>query len=140
MNTREVSKKLSTRELTDSRMLMIMISAGPSHGSKTVERVLATVDEELKAKKNEPGGEHLPVYDVRVSVNGVELDFREFTAEVTRQLDDMVMREAGKLLKDLIGDKLGTLIEDAYQNLEKLNRGIRQKATELLGYNPWRDE
>lgn len=130
-------KKLTTREVTDSRMLMIMISQRPGEQAfgRTVERITRTVETELKA-----AGRDMPVYDVRVSINGVDLDFRDFASEVQRQLDDMVMREAGELLKQIVSDKLDDLMHEAHESITRLNDGVRKKAAELLGYNPWRDE
>lgn len=130
----EPTSKLSTREVTDSRLLMIMIASKRSEKSRTSERVLRTVEAELRDKNADA-----PVYDVRVSINGIELDFRDFAAEVQRQLDDMVTREAGELLKQTVGDKLDALVADAHASLQRLNEGVQTKAAELLGYNPWKD-
>ena len=131
----EPASKLTTREVTDSRLLMIMIAAGkPSGKSRTVERVVKTVEAELHGKNAE-----LPVYDVRVSINGIDLDFRDFAAEVQRQLDDMVMHQAGELLKQTVGDKLDLLAADAHESLQRLNEGVQKRAADLLGYNPWQD-
>ena len=127
-------QKLTTREVTDSRLLMIMIASRRGEKSRTAERVVQTVEAELRDKNAET-----PVYDVRVSINGIELDFRDFAAEVERQLDDMVTREAGVLLKQAVGDKLDDLIADAHEALQRLNDGVQKKASELLGYNPWKD-
>jgi hypothetical protein len=46
--------------------------------------------------------------------------------EVQRQLDDMVMREAGELLKQTVDDELGELIADALDSLQRLNDGIQR--------------
>lgn len=132
----KIDTKLTTREVTDSKLIMIMIAGRRGEKSRTAERVVQTVDAELREK----GSADLPVYDVRVSINGIELDFRDFADEVTRQLDDMVTREAGELLKKTVGDKLDDLIYEAHQSLERLNEGVQKKAAELLGYNPWKDE
>lgn len=121
------SRKLTTREVADSRLLMIMIAACGGTNNRTVERVIQTVSAELRSKSMDT-----PVYDVRVSINGIELDFRDFAVEVQRQLDDMVMREAGELLKQAVEDKLGDLITDAHDALQRLNEGIQKKATEML--------
>lgn len=111
---------------------MIMIAACGGKNSRTADRVVQTVDAELRSK-----GEDMPVYDVRVSINGIELDFRDFAAEVQRQLDDMVVREAGELLKQTVDDKLGNLITDTHDALQRLNEGIQKRAAEMLGYNLW---
>lgn len=74
-----------------------------------------------------------------MSINGIELDFRDFATEVQRQLDDMVTREAGELLKQTVGDKLDALVADTHESLLRLNEGVQTKAAELLGYNPWKD-
>jgi hypothetical protein len=130
----EPPQKLSTREVTDSRLLMIMIASRRGEKSRTAERVVQTVEAELRDKNAET-----PVYDVRVSINGIELDFRDFAAEVQRQLDDMVTREAGVLLKQTVGDKLDDLIAEAHESLQRLNEGVQKKASELLGYDPWKE-
>ena len=127
-------QKLTTREVTDSRLLMIMIASRRGEKSRTAERVVQTVEAELRDKNAET-----PVYDVRVSINGIELDFRDFAAEVQRQLDDMVTREAGVLLKQTVGDKLDDLIAEAHESLQRLNEGVQKKASELLGYDPWKE-
>ncbi len=132
----KIETKLTTREVTDSKLIMIMIAGKRGEKSRTAERVVQTVEAELREK----GDADLPVYDVRVSINGIELDFRDFADEVTRQLDDMVTREAGELLKKTVGDKLDDLIYEAHQSLERLNEGVQKKAAELLGYNPWKDD
>lgn len=132
----KIETKLTTREVTDSKLIMIMIAGKRGEKSHTAARVVQTVEAELREK----GDADLPVYDVRVSINGIELDFRDFADEVTRQLDDMVMREAGELLKKTVGDKLDDLIYEAHQSLERLNEGVQKKAAELLGYNPWKDD
>ena len=132
----ESDQKLSTREVTDSRLLMIMIASNRSSAtSRTVDRVVQTVEAGLREQSADT-----PVYDVRVSINGIELDFRDFAVEVQRQLDDMVTHEAGELLKQTVGDKLDELIYDARESLKRLNEGVQKKAAELLGYNPWRDD
>ena len=128
-------RKLTTREVTDSRLLMIMIANCGGKNSRTAERVVQTVDAELRGQSAD-----MPVYDVRVNINGIELDFRDFAAEVQRQLDDMVMREAGELLKQTVDDKLGNLIADTHDSLQRLNEGIQKRAAEMLGYNPWSNE
>lgn len=133
--TSTVPTKLTTREVTDSRLLMFMIAGDRGEKSRTAERVVQTVEAEMRAK----GDADAPIYDVRLSINGIDLDFRDFSAEVQRQLDDMVMREAGELLKQTISDKLDTLIESTHEALLQLNEGIQKKATEMLGYNPWKD-
>jgi hypothetical protein len=125
-------RKLTTREVTDSRLLMIMIASQRGEKSRTAERVVQTGEAELRAK-----GSDMPVYDVRVTINGVELDFRDFAAEVQRQLDDMVTREAGELLKQTVGGKLDDLVADAHESLRRLNEGVQKKAAEMLGYSPW---
>lgn len=130
----EKSKKLTTREVTDSRLLMIMIASCGGANSRTAERVVQTVEAELRDNPD------TPVYDVRVSINGIELDFRDFAMEVQRQLDDMVMREAGELLKQTVEDKLNGVLSDAHASLQRLNEGIRERAVEMLGYNPWSDQ
>lgn len=130
-----IDTKLTTREVTDSRLIMIMIAGKRGEKSRTAERVVQTVEAELREKN-----EDMPVYDVRVSINGIELDFRDFADEVQRQLDDMVTREAGELLKQTVGDKLDELIYDAHESLRRLNEGVQKKAAEMLGYNPWSTE
>lgn len=130
----KLTTKLTTREVTDSRLIMIMIAGKRGEKSRTAERVMQTVETELREK-----GADMPIYDVRVSINGIELDFRDFADEVQRQLDDMVMRAAGDLLKQTVGTKLDDLIAEAHDSLERLNDGIQKKATEMLGYNPWSD-
>lgn len=130
----KIDKKLTTREVTDSVMLMTMIASNRGEKGRTVERVVQTVEAKLRET-----GEDMPVYDVRVSINGIDLDFRDFVDLVQRQLDDMVKREAGELLKQTVGDKLDELIFDAHESLRRLNEGIQKKAAELLGYNPWND-
>ena len=129
-----IDTKLTTREVTDSRLIMIMIAGKRGEKSRTAKRVVQTVEAELRAKN-----EDMPVYDVRVSINGIELDFRDFTDEVQRHLDDMVMREAGELLKQTVGGKLDELIVDVHASLERLTEGVQKKAADLLGYTPWND-
>jgi hypothetical protein len=53
-------RKLTTREVTNSRLLMIMISSCCGKNSRTAERVVQTVDAELRSK-----GADTSVYDVR---------------------------------------------------------------------------
>lgn len=136
MTKTKIETKLTTSEVTNSRLLMSMIAGKPGEKSRTAERVVQTVDAELREK----GSVDLPIYDVRVSINGIELDFRDFTDEVTRQLDTLVMREAGELLKRTVGNQLDDLLRATYESLHRLNEGVQKKATELLGYNPWKDE
>lgn len=129
------TKKLTTREVTDSHLLMFMIAGSRGEKSRTAERLVQTVEAELRDK-----GADTPVYDVRVSINGIDLNFRDFITEIQRQLDDMVMRAAGDLLKQTVGDKLDDLIGEATRALRRLNEGVQKKAAEMLGYNPWKDE
>lgn len=116
----ETSKKLTAREVADSVMLMTMIAP---HKDKM----------RLAASALKGGSTEALVYDVRVSVNGIELDFREFAAEIQRQLDDMVRHEAGELVKQVIGRRLDDMVEDSYETLRLFNEGLQKKAYELLG-------
>ena len=136
MTIKKTATKLTTHEVADSLLLMTMIASTRGGKSRTAERIVKTAEADLRSNNSADA----PVYDVRVSINGVELDFRDFAEEVQRQLDDMVMREAGELLKQTVGDKLNDLINDTHTSLKHLHEGVKQKAVELLGYNPWKDE
>lgn len=122
------SPKLTTREVVDSRMLMNMIGAG---GRDTARRIAESVE---KPKSGyDPKSEHDPVYDVRVSINGIDLDFRDFAAEIQRQLNTLILDRATKLLDQVIGDRIGQLIEQTTASIQDLNLGIQRKAAELPG-------
>jgi len=124
-----MSKKLTTREVADSLLLISMIANNKE--GRAGERIRETV-------KGLPAG--TPVYDVRVSINEIDLDFHDFAGEVQRQLVDMVRREAGELLKQTVGSKMDDLIASTHETLQRLNEGVQQKAADLLGYNPWKAE
>ena len=115
--------KLSTREVTDSVMLMNMIGATRNDGSKTFERILATVRErqERNPSDSQP-------YDVEVKVNGIEVDFRDFAQSCVDQLDGMVLRAAKELLaeSDVIGEMDSTLY-DIQEQLKSYAESVKNR-------------
>lgn len=74
--------------------------------------------------------------DITVTMSGVEFDFEKFAEIVYKQLDTMVVEEAGKMLKEKTSD----LTERLHDSIEQLTQGIRKQAMEHLGYNPWEHE
>lgn len=124
------TSKLTGREIAASKMLITMLTRKSAEGTTKGEEVRATV----AASATSPS---TPIYDVRVSINGVELDFHAFEAEIDRQFKDIVQRAAGELLKQTLGDKMDSLMEDVCNTLQVLNKSVQEKASEALGYNPW---
>lgn len=98
-------------------------------------RLMCTLPEQEQAafhKQNAPG----TGIDITVSMNGVEFDFEKFAEIVYKQLDVMVVEEAGKMLKQKTSD----LTERLHDSIEHLTQGIRKQASDALGYNPWEYE
>ena len=125
---------LTTNEVTgrydytiESNILMKVLSVrqDAEHIAK-FERVLAI------AKDREE-----PKYEVSLIINGEAHDFRLFAREVANQIDRMVGDAAGRIVKERLGDTLEELAESANNAVKHLVEGVRGKAAEMLGYNPW---
>lgn len=90
-------------------------------------------DEYWRKKRDRDRPDEPAPVTVVLMIDGFEADFRKFAEECERQLDRMVVEKAGELLKDQIGDRLHEFLNAA----EHFEEGLKRRAAELLGYNPW---
>lgn len=123
--------KLSTREFTDNIMLMTLVSSKKENKSRVVERLID--------KAGDLKSDIQPAYNVEIKVNGIELDFNDFTEEVTRQLDSLVVEEAGKLIHHQVMEATSHLT-DALREMEEriklLSQATESRVRQALGLPP----
>lgn len=113
--------KLSTREFTNSVMLMTMVSAPNAERSKILERILETARRDGGIKT-----EDQKVYDVRITVNGIELDFEEFAKHANEQIDELVVEAAGDIVRGTLDPKFVDIqnrVETALGELAEVAEG-----------------
>jgi hypothetical protein len=117
--------KLTTAQVGNNVMLMTLVSSPKAEKSEALERIMA----------NNPVGfkEHDEVYDVRVSINGIDLEFKDFAEEVNRQLDTLLAEAARDLVKELIGTRIQDLTERYDAALLELTDAVESEAARLLG-------
>jgi hypothetical protein len=125
-----MTAKLNPRQAVDHLFLVTLLSGSRAKRGQLFEKVMETF-------KAQPGLEH--IYEVKVSVNGVEMDFQDFTDEVQRQLDAMVMVAARKVVDEQFADRfreIGAQIHDAEQAAKDLCNAVEAKAREMWGLPP----
>lgn len=98
-----------------------------------VVSLLGTMTDEDRSRAVKGGGGG---HDIRVIINGVEVDFVEFAKKVEKQLDSMVAEKAGELLKAKVYD----MLEPFHDAVAEFERGLKKQAADMLGYNPWEYE
>ncbi len=78
----------------------------------------------------------VPGVDVTVTIDGMPFDFKHFSDHLEKHMDDMILRKAGELMQENVGD----LTNKLYDAMNELINGIRKQAADKLGYNPWEHE
>lgn len=122
--------KLTTTEAIDMQtatgnVLMHVMSGASPEAMKRFEQVLGIAE-----SKDEPK------YEVVLTINGVEHDFRAFAEMLSATIDRHVMVAATKLVRETIGTKLVDATESVVNALDDLRLGIRAEAGRLLGFDP----
>lgn len=115
---------LTTRQAIDHPFLLTLLSGAPAQQGRLLERVLAVA--EARPEKT---------YEVEVRVNGVELDFAEFTDRVSEQFDELVVRAARKLLDEQLQGRVATVAEElgrAERAAKDLANAIEDEARKAL--------
>lgn len=120
--------KLTTAEVAGNIMLMTLINSPNAMKSKALERVLAEIPSGAAARAK--------ICDVKVSVNGVDLDFADFADFVNRQLDTLVTGAARDLVKELLGSRIQDLTDRYDAALRELTFGVEREAIRLLKRAP----
>jgi len=118
-----MTKLIGTDWLNDSMGLIVLRLVshhGPDGAIDTIKRFVA-----------DNGG-----YEITVNVCGVELDFEGFVRSFTEHMDRMVTERAGELLKDRLGD----LSANLFDTMHEIDKGLKAKAAEMLGYDPWEND
>ncbi len=121
-----MTTKLTARQAVDHPFLMTLLSGSRAQRGKLFERVMETVAQQPQEERT---------YEVEVRVNGVELDFADFTDEVQRQFDEMVMRAARKLLDEQFADRFSEISDQCYA-AERAAKGLRN-AMEAEARKAW---
>lgn len=124
--------KLTTREAINSVMLMNMIGATKQYGSsKTFDRILDSVRERQAQNPLDPL-DH--AYDVEVRVNGIEVDFRDFTKTCVDQLDAMVLDAAKELLAEsAVIEEMNSTLYDLQEKLKEYAELVESKLKKEYG-------
>lgn len=128
-----MTTKLTPRQAMDHPFLITLLSGSRAKRGKAFERVMDTLHAQ--------GPGH--TYDVEVSVNGVALDFADFTDEVQRQLDEMVMRAARKLFDEQFADRFQEIAEQTYaaeRAAKDLRNALEAEARKAWGMPPAPEE
>lgn len=110
-----MTTKLSTRQFTDSVMMMELVSGLKAKRGKVFERLMAT--------RPQGGDENTKSYEIEIKVNGIEVDFEDFTNAVNRQLDEMVMRAARSIIEDSVQERVRA-VSDAMYEIEQKSKDL----------------
>lgn len=98
--------KITSKQFTDS-FLLTLVSRGPTgNGKRLIDKILETVSEQIPTDA--------AIFDVKIMVNDVELDFNEYVDRINESLEDLVTRAAEKLFKEQtenLRESLNRLIE-----------------------------
>lgn len=130
---KQMAMTYTTKEMTASRIFMRCVSAKAAMQSDKLAQIL-----DRSGRKDEQSSDG--TYIVSFAVNGVELDFKEFEDLIVKAYDAEITEAAGKLVKELIGDKLMAATDGIYEALDYLKDGVQEQAAKALGYNPWKKE
>lgn len=125
---------LTTRQVTEHPFLLTLLS------SKRARKRSKLLDLVMAAAATRPDGEK--TYDVKVSVNGIDLDFTDFTDNVVNQLDEMLMRAARKLLDEQFTDRFREVSEklyDAERHAKDLRNALENEVRKAWGMSPRQD-
>ncbi len=125
---------LSTSQAIDHLFLLTLLSSSHAKQGKLFERVMATTEGKPREEK---------VYQVEIRVNGVELDFHDFTDKVRGQFDELVMAAARKLLDGQFADRFRVIsgaIYDAQTHAKNLRNALEAEARKAWGLPPRQDE
>ena len=122
---------LTAREFTDHLFLLTLVSAGEKSFG-----VLDKIMERAKARQLSEGTKE-PIYHVEVKVNGIELDFQDFTNKVRQQLDEMVMHEARALFDEhFVNWEIHDTLSRINRELRDLGDSLEAKARVARGLPP----
>ena len=129
---------LSIREFTQMEsflgwMLMTTISKDDKASKAKFERILASAHDGT-------GDENTPRYKVELTINGERYDLRAFAKRLEEQLDKSIANEAGRIVQEKLGNGFFEIAERLQDTAKELATGMRQKAAEMLGFDPWKNE
>lgn len=125
---------LNTNQVIDHLFLLTLLSSPRDDRSKLLDRFMATVHGQPDKEKT---------YVVEVRVNGIELDFGDFTDKVRAQLDELVMGAARRLLDEQFADRFRAIthtIDDAQRRAEDLCNALEAEARKAWGMPPGQDQ
>lgn len=125
---------LTTRQAIDHLFLLTLLSSKRAERGKLFDKVIAGVS-------TQPDGEK--TYSVEVRVNGVELDFNDFTAKIHGQLDEMIMRAARSIVEEQYTERfrsISEMLHDAERHAKDLRNALEDEARKTWGMPPRQDE
>lgn len=123
---------LNTQQALDHLFLLTLLTGRKADGGKLFNQVMTTLD-----------GQSEKTYHVEVRVNGIELDFNDFTDKVNEQLEELIMNAARKLLDAQFADRfreISSHIYDAEQQAKNLRNALEATAREAWGMPPRQGE
>jgi hypothetical protein len=126
-----MTTKLSTRQFIDNTMLLKLVSGSRAKRGRVFERLMETW--------NPADDENTRSYQIEIKINGIEVDFEDFTSEVNRQLDEMVMRAARSIIEDSIQERVRAVSDAMYdieQHVKDLAIAIENQARTAWGMPP----
>lgn len=125
---------ISTEQVIDHLFLLTLLSSKRAERGKLFDKLMDTVASQPDKEKT---------YQVEVSVNGIVLDFNDFTAKVNAQLDEMVMSAARSLLDEQFADRfreISVKLNDAERHAEDLRNALEAEVRRVWGIPLRQDE
>jgi ERCC4-related helicase len=126
-----MTTKLSTRQFIDDTMLLKLVSGSRAKRSRVFERLMET--------RNPDEDEDTKSYQIDIKINGIEVDFEDFTSEVNRQLDEMVMRAARSIIENSIQERVRAVsaaMYDIERHAKNLAIALENQARTAWGMPP----
>lgn len=123
-----MTTKITARELADDIILTEMLASKSAKRNEVIDRLLVT--QRGRAERS---------YEIEIKINGIELDFRDFTTEVERQLSELVARAARSLINERVEDRIKTIyaaIDDLRSSARALASSLEDDVRATLGLLP----
>ena len=121
----------TVREICDDRALMTLVSNMMESRPEIREEWLA------HCRANSQYGQSL---NVMVSIDGFELDWDAYIANIRQQWERMLVNEAEALVTKMIDQKVLAPIHELHDAAMQLGHGIRREAARLLGFDSSEEE
>lgn len=110
---------------------MTLVSSPGAEKSNVLQRIIDSggIDQ------NKGHTPNTPAYDVRVTINGIEVEFKDFAEEVNRQLDSLVSEKASEMIREIGFGQLDDIRERIQSQLENLADEVKNRVDDLLKVN-----